>query len=277
LGQFKPLSLTELARAIRENGRAPERSLFLSFDDGFRETIETIAPICLEKGVPATFFLNTAFLDNRALCFRHKASILAERCILLGRERTERALRGFDGSSGTAGPAEFFLTRRFSHAGVLDCCAPLLEVDFDAYLRSEKPYLTGSQVKRLTEKGFEIGAHSIDHPLYSELTLEEQLFQTRQSMSQLAQQFHPPTKGFAFPFVSDGVKSEFYRAILDDNAAELIFCLGGDPEHSSNRLVQRFGVEGRNPKSLIQLLRGEASRRVLAQVRWWRRASPLYN
>src|SRR5690242_8692376 len=69
LRHFKPLSLTELARAIERDGRAPDGSLFLTFDDGFREASEYIAPICLEKGVPATFFLNTAFLDNRTLCF----------------------------------------------------------------------------------------------------------------------------------------------------------------------------------------------------------------
>ena len=43
-----------------------------------REATSVIAPICREKGVPATFFLTTGFLDNRALGDRHLASLLLQ-------------------------------------------------------------------------------------------------------------------------------------------------------------------------------------------------------
>jgi hypothetical protein len=49
--------------------------LHLSFDDGLSACYDTIAPILLRKGVPATFFLNPAFIDNKALMFRYKISL----------------------------------------------------------------------------------------------------------------------------------------------------------------------------------------------------------
>ena len=53
--------------------------MFLSFDDGLREIANEIAPLCRQVGVPATFFVNSASLDNRFLCFRNKASLLIEK------------------------------------------------------------------------------------------------------------------------------------------------------------------------------------------------------
>ena len=53
---------------------------------------EVVAPICLEKGAPATFFLTTAYLDNRTLGFRHKASVLIDACDRIGHARSTEAL-----------------------------------------------------------------------------------------------------------------------------------------------------------------------------------------
>lgn len=277
LRRFKPLSLSELVRAIRDNGRAPDGSLFLSFDDGVAEVSEPIAGVCHAKGVPATFFLTSGFLDNRMLFFRHKASILAERCAALGRERSFGILQRLDAWHGAGDPGEFLLSLKYQQTAVLDQCAALLEVDFEAYLRSAKPYLTGEQVNGVLKRGFEIGGHSVDHPLYADLSLEDQLAQTRLCMAELRGRFQTPVQGFAFPFVSDGVGPEFYQTILGENTADLIFCLGGEPAVRSPRLVQRFGVEERNSRSLQVLLRAEASRKSLARVRalWRRSAFPV--
>jgi len=62
-----------------KNGQPLTRqSFFLSFDDGLREPLDIIAPILKQKGVPATFFVNTATLDNLEMLYRHKASLLVD-------------------------------------------------------------------------------------------------------------------------------------------------------------------------------------------------------
>ena len=52
--------------------------VFLSFDDGLREVYTIIAPILKERGLPATFFITTDFIDNKKLFYRNKASLLIE-------------------------------------------------------------------------------------------------------------------------------------------------------------------------------------------------------
>ncbi len=78
LRHYKPLGLSDLLVSLKNDGTLPKKSFLLSFDDGFREIYDTVAPILREKGVPATFFLNSAFLDNKHLFYRHKASVLVD-------------------------------------------------------------------------------------------------------------------------------------------------------------------------------------------------------
>lgn len=78
LRRFKPVSSEEL---ISISGKKSLNSphFFLSFDDGLSQVYHVIAPILKEKGVPATFFLNTDFIDNKGMFYRLKTSLLIEK------------------------------------------------------------------------------------------------------------------------------------------------------------------------------------------------------
>ena len=58
-----------------------KRAFFLSFDDGLRQFYDVVAPILLRKGIPATFFVNTGFIDNKDMFYRLKISILIEKVL----------------------------------------------------------------------------------------------------------------------------------------------------------------------------------------------------
>ncbi len=79
LRHFEPVTLSDIVDAL--NGtRSLGRSCFhLTFDDGFREMHDIVAPILHRAGVPATFFLNTAFLDGGGLAHHNALSVLLDR------------------------------------------------------------------------------------------------------------------------------------------------------------------------------------------------------
>ena len=79
LRHFEPVTLREIVDAL--NGtRTLGRSCFhLTFDDGFREMHDIVAPILQQAGVPATFFLNTAFLDGGGIAHHNALSVLLDR------------------------------------------------------------------------------------------------------------------------------------------------------------------------------------------------------
>ena len=271
LGRFWPVSLADLAAAAASGQALPKNAFFLSFDDGFREMAEGVAPLCRRKGVPAAFFLTTGFLDNRMLGYRHKASLLIERCQALGLGRALPVLEAVWRQAGldpdaVVDPRASLLSVSWRQSGVLDACAVALEVDFDAYLRDARPYLTCDQAAQMARDGFALGGHSVDHPRYAELSLDEQLDQTRRCMEYLKIRFPGGPAAFAFPFVSDGVTRAFYTAVFGERTADLVFCIGEAPAGDS-RCVTRFGVERSSNESLETLLRAELAHRVKARLR----------
>jgi hypothetical protein len=74
--------------------------------------------------------------------------------------------------------------------------------------------MTSPEIKELLAKGFAVGSHSIDHPLYALLPLEEQIRQTRESTDWVIKTFQMPYKAFAFPHIDTGVPHAFFEEFV---------------------------------------------------------------
>jgi peptidoglycan/xylan/chitin deacetylase (PgdA/CDA1 family) len=241
LKRFEPISLEDLSSRVMANEPLPPRSLFISFDDGLRECVEIVAPVCRAKGVPVTFFITTAFVGNRSLFYRHKASLLAETYSRMAAPKTihtgARTIASFEDFRA------FVLGVKHENAKELDQIADQLEVSFDEYLKTERPYLTEGEINSLIRQGFSIGGHSVDHPRYSEICLEQQVAQTRECIDDLGAKFPFPIPSFAFPFLADGVSELFVDQIFDSNIVDLMFYTGALRPSHNGRVIWRFGVE----------------------------------
>lgn len=249
LKHFKPVSYEELLSKKFNNIR--DNSFVLTFDDGLREFHDVIAPILLRKGIPAVCFLNSAFVGNKELFFRYKCSILIDKLINHG-----------ESASGIKGVSEWFKLRNMTYSNrfetvksinyqnrtELDSLAKILDVDFNAYLQEEKPYLDEIQINALAKQGFAFGAHSVDHPYYAELMPEEQVTQTRQSVDYVSSEFSQKHRMFAFPFSDFGVKKVFFDTIFDAEkpVADLTFGTAGLKKDSVSGNIQRIAIERDN-------------------------------
>ena len=91
--------------------------------------------------------------------------------------------------------------------------------------------------------GFDIGAHSIDHPLYSELELDEQLAQTWGSMGWLSTKFQYTCQSFAFPYHDAGISTEFFQKAFSGGNLQVSFGNGGVLRGPYFKNLPRFGME----------------------------------
>lgn len=214
---YSPVGLLDVIGCVRGKNILPQNSILLTFDDGFREVYDVIVPILLEEGIPATFFVCSAFLDNRELCYLHKASLLVEETRQGISAATEGEIKGIlmKMSLSFSQISEGILKVDYRQREVLDRIAEVLQVDFQGYLNEKQPYLTSSQVNELIDQGFAIGAHSVDHPYYSALSLAEQLEQTMVSVKQIREKFGLDYGAFAFPHNDAGVSQEFFKKIQE--------------------------------------------------------------
>ncbi|MAT40332.1 MAG: hypothetical protein CL946_12090 [Ectothiorhodospiraceae bacterium] len=201
LANFTPIALSDLIAHVRDEVPLPEKALHLTFDDGLRECYEVVAPILEAKGIPATFFLTTDLIDNEKLFYRHLGSVIKERSI---------GKRGFV-QRGRVAPLLDYDEQQYLHT-----IAEAMKVDGEDYLQSAKPYMTTEMVRDLLARGFTIGAHSLDHPAYFLLSLEEQIRQTKASVSLIKDRFNIDYAAFAFPFTDRCVSKEFFDSIAAD-------------------------------------------------------------
>ena len=245
LKHFSPIDLFDLLKSLNSGSSLPKRSFLLTFDDGFREIYDVIAPIISEKGVPATFFINSAFIDNKNLCFQHKASILVEhfeRSMSLGlRKKIREVLLNNEVEFNDIKSGILSITYRKKH--LIDEIAQLMNVDFNDYLSKNNPYLTSDQINGLINDGFAIGAHSIDHPLYSLLSLEDQLYQTIESVKLIRERFCLDYSAFAFPHSDNMVSKKFFVELYNSGLVDVTFGTSGMIKDCVPNNLQRFSME----------------------------------
>jgi peptidoglycan/xylan/chitin deacetylase (PgdA/CDA1 family) len=240
----RALSLSDFLAGIANDGEPPRRSFLLTFDDGFREMHDVVLPILRRQGVPAVFFLNSASFGNAALCHHQKIALLldhrARHAARFPEAAARRLLGGPTGPAADAGVALRALPWR--EQARVDALATLCGLDFAAYLRTQRPYLGDDEARALLAAGMDLGAHSIDHPRYADLTLEEQLRQTRASLTFVATRFAPRHLTFAFPHTDRGVSRQFFAALGPDGLAAT-FGTSAPQREALPRHHQRFTME----------------------------------
>jgi len=197
LQHFEPIGAETLYQ-FHVNKTVPQKPVFhLTFDDGLKEISEIVAPILLQKGVPATFFVNSGFVDNKALFYRYHESLAIED--LSQKDKLTNSLKTDILSCSYKNRNDLF--QYFS------------QLQIDDFLKTDKPYLTVEQLKQLRAQGFTIGAHSVDHPYYEEISLEEQHRQTLSSLEFISSLMHQKLRLFAFPFTDNNVSRKFFNNI----------------------------------------------------------------
>jgi len=215
----------------------------VTFDDGLREAFEIAAPILKRRGIRAVFFINSAFVDNRTLFYRHKASLLIEALSAANspsqRSRVSQYLT--DGGIQAATPEAGVLAIGYDNRHHLDALAALLEVDFADYLLRQRPYMTTAQIRQLAADGHRIGAHSVDHPPFEALSAAEQLRQFEESLDFVREQFASPQPWFAFPFHAKGLAPQLLERSLSRGTT--LFTTAGCGAHAATRAVDRITME----------------------------------
>jgi peptidoglycan/xylan/chitin deacetylase (PgdA/CDA1 family) len=272
---YQPITLQTLIESLNNGSPLPDNSFLLTFDDGFRENAEVIAPILLKKGVPAAFFVTTGFLDNRGMAHHNKISLLLERMAQLGsaspRQEIREALQGYGIDCSDLRTALLSIECRNREA--VDRIAALLKYDFQTYLSSARPYLSCEEVRSLIDRGFAIGAHSIDHPRYADISADDQLHQTKASVRFLSEQFSLRYRAFAFPHGDRNISDRLLEQLHEAGDIDVSFGTGGILADDRPRHFQRFSMEYESSPARRVL----AGQYIRGLYRTWCRSRPTKN
>jgi peptidoglycan/xylan/chitin deacetylase (PgdA/CDA1 family) len=249
---YKPLRLKEF-RALSLSGKQLKQNYYhLTFDDGLSNFYKVVAPILLERKVPATVFINTDFVDNKALFYRYKASLLYQVYEKSSLKNKHLFYEFFEQKEGVK---HQLFAINYNHKSKLDDLADAVGYDFEAFLREEQPYLTTHQINELIDMGFTIGGHSKNHPLYTDIHLDEQIKQTIESVDWLVENFNLDYRVFSFPFTDLNVSKDFFDTSIYRNKIDFSFGTSGIKKEAIQTNFQRIFFEIENQKADNYLLK----------------------
>ena len=229
LTHFQPVSLREVIEQRKKALPFRKKSFLLTFDDGLRQVYDVVMPLLLRKGVPAALFVCPQFVDNKELFYDLKKGLILHKLrevqpsssllVRIGRELHQPVT--------STGQLETLVRSIHYHTQLLaDKIGHILEIDFSGFAEKCRPFMSSEQIRHFISKGFEVGAHSMDHPLYSTISLEQQLRQTLDSIQWVSTTFGLPYKAFAFPHVDTGVTDSFFRRLFENEALAPDLVLG---------------------------------------------------
>lgn len=196
---FNVLPLREAAQRLR-NGTLPARAACVTFDDGYADNYTVALPILKETGVPATFFIATAYLDggrmfNDTLIEFAKAvpaGVCDLSCIGLGTHTVytvadRRALMATLIGHFKYQPAEHRLA-----------AAEKLAADFGIRLPDDLMMRT-DQLRALHAAGMDIGGHTHTHPILARQTAHAAREEIKHGKDRLEALLGAPIQVFAYP------------------------------------------------------------------------------
>jgi peptidoglycan/xylan/chitin deacetylase (PgdA/CDA1 family) len=193
------LPLTEAVQRAR-CGQLAQRTVCLTFDDGYPEWLNLIAPALRIRQLPATFFVTTGQLSGEPLWH--------ERLIHAVRSLPNAAVPQIEGicvnrSLDPGSQKVDFLARLLQKAKYLPLSQrAFMLATFERALPGWVPPASGFDevsVRWLAQQGFEIGAHTINHPILTECSEAEALSEIGGAKEQLESIVRQPVRCFAYP------------------------------------------------------------------------------
>jgi peptidoglycan/xylan/chitin deacetylase (PgdA/CDA1 family) len=261
---FHPISVGELADCLQGTRDLRPHSVLLTFDDGFRNNLTNAAPLLRKFSTPALFSVTTGYIGRADVLWPDEVNL---RVLFWPRPTIPYPSSGAGLSkveTQNSGAARIPIAERIRSA-----CKQLSERDRLAYLdllrevncpeleqrdRELYDFMTWDEVKALSGLGFEIGSHTVNHPILSRIGAEQLDYELGQSKRSIETHTGRTCACLVYP---NGQASDFNSEV--ERAAErhgyaLGFSLTGSYASLQNGRfsLSRIGVPGQQREIMFE-------------------------
>jgi peptidoglycan/xylan/chitin deacetylase (PgdA/CDA1 family)/CelD/BcsL family acetyltransferase involved in cellulose biosynthesis len=225
---YKVVSLSDLLTRLEDG--SPERTLAITFDDGYLDNYENAFPVLERYGLPATIFLTTGSIDDshQLLWFEQLAGAVKKTSLDhldLEIDIPRRFWMRNTAERLEANDAIFSVLRRLpdnQRRTWLDVILRQLgapEADRDR----QGKMLTWDQVRFMKSRGIDFGGHTVTHPFIARLTPEQVEWEVGECKRRIESELQLPVECFAYPngreedfgkWNKNAVRSAGYRAAV---------------------------------------------------------------
>jgi peptidoglycan/xylan/chitin deacetylase (PgdA/CDA1 family) len=191
------LPLHYALRELEDTSRPSKPLVSLTFDDGYADNFEIVAPLLEQKGLRGTFFITAGAVRDRKPLWYDRAAALwdwvggSKLQELTDGAPQDRNLRFDTRSSWIESLKSLPNDRRMAVMEALD----------DAVDPSGQPcpLMTAAQVGELAARSHEVGSHTLTHPVLTTMRADEREEEIQGAKQLLEEWTHREIAGFCYP------------------------------------------------------------------------------
>ncbi|TFW03105.1 hypothetical protein E4K72_13080 [Oxalobacteraceae bacterium OM1] len=198
-------------------GEARDNEVALTFDDGYENNATVAAPLLADFRMPAAFFLTTGLVGTAEAIWTDKVEMAFDRTA-----KTTLHLRATDETLPLHTPQERrqamlrtkAVLKRLPTPDFHHAFATILHAlgDPDTAPSGDYRFMSWDQARAMSDAGFEMGAHTVTHPILSRMPFEQAAHEMLSSRDRVTQETGACSSTFCFP---NGKSSDYTQELLD--------------------------------------------------------------
>lgn len=200
---YEIVPLERLASCIHQGNALPERAMVITLDDGYKDNYLYAYPVLKKYHVPATIFLTTGHIGTDKLFWDGKVSYIVNNSNITQLDLDE--LGRFSFSSATdkhqAGLKIVEKLKKLPNEkknALIEKLVSICGIEIPPGLAKDF-ILSWEEVKEMSSGGIAFGAHTVNHPILTNLPLKQAKWEITQSKRDIEERLGKEVTTFAYP------------------------------------------------------------------------------
>lgn len=250
---FDVIGLSELPDAIRDlqsTRRRPwqsSRFAMITFDDGYRDNFEIAFPVLQANDAVGVFFVATGFIDEPRLAWWDEIAWMVRSStrdqIILPEHWVPVPLPLSDSDRRSAIRQLLHVYYRLDGSRTdqfLNCIAEETGSGRAPIEAANELWMTWDMIREMSDAGMDFGAHTVTHPILSNLSAEDQSFELCESRLRLERQLDRSVSAISYPVGKRESFNDDTRLALSRHGFDWAFSYYGG--HVSGSEVDHFDI-----------------------------------
>lgn len=200
---YELLSLDKLAWYIQQKKALPKKALVITLDDGYKDNYLHAYPILKKYHAPATIFLATGHIGTDRLFWYNKVQYVIHATCLVEADVADLGKFRLQSRSDRLKASSVVVERlkrmpEWERNSLVDRLANALSVNIPDDL-AKGFVLSWDEVREMSSDGIAFGAHTVSHPILTNLPLEQAKWEIAQSKKDIEERLGQPVTAFAYP------------------------------------------------------------------------------
>lgn len=255
----RAIPLHEMVEGLR-SGNDLQNTVAITFDDGYENNFLYAAPALADFNLPAAFFLSTAIIGTKQCMWTDRVEIMLDRtranCVRLDPANKALPLYSLQDKRRALSTIKAAI-KQLPHAQLavrLDDIADQLKIR-EIEPDGDYKFMDWDQARSLAGAGFEIGAHTVNHPILSRIPFEEAKREILESRDKVKTELGQCSTTFCYP---NGGPADYTSDVMN-------FC----QQHFRAAISTSRGSANSSELYRLRRLGAPGARSVISHVEWF--------